>query len=98
MKGISPWGYREGFKIKVNRLPRGKPKLHSGEQEVNQVQIKFVNKGAGNCRNSLMAAILSLEEEVKSPAKYVSVCGCQNSLRSSEDLIHVEIKINIKNL
>lgn len=49
-------------------------------------------------RNSLMAAILSLEEEVKSPAKYVSVCGCQNSLRSSEDLIHVEIKINIKNL
>ena len=45
-----------------------------------------------------MAAILSLEEEVKSPAKYVSVCGCHNRLRSSEDLIHVEIKINTKNL
>lgn len=62
------------------------------------MQIKFVNAGAGKCRNSLMAAILSLEEEVKSPAKYVSVCGCHNRLRSSEDLIHVEIKINTKNL
>ena len=97
MKGISPWGYREGFKIKVNRLPRGKPKLHSGEQEVNWVESKSVNAGVGNCRNCLMAAILSLKEEVKSPAKYVSVYGCHDRLRSSEDLIH-EIKINTKNL